>query len=57
MDLWWSWRFYLCLGISILLAFSIHGKFGSDPWVFFLSVPCVLAGLLAGFVWQARSES
>lgn len=57
VNLFRYWRLNVCLGISILLAFSLHGKLGSDPWVYFLSVACVLAGVGTGFVCQSRSET
>jgi hypothetical protein len=55
-DFWRPWRFIVCLALSVWFAFWLHGKLGPEPWVYFLSVPSVLAGVVLGIIWEARSR-
>lgn len=51
-----SWRFYLCVLLSVPLAMLLHERFGNDSWVWFVSVPIVTAGLGGGWIWQWKHD-
>ena len=55
-DAFSSWRFYLCVLVSVPIAVWLHNSFGHDIWVWCLSVPIVLAGIIGGFVWKIRED-
>lgn len=54
-ELWSSWRFYVCLGISIGAASLLHFTFPDQTWVWFISIPLLICGLSLGLWWQARA--
>ena len=55
-ELWSSWRLYVCLGISIGIATCLHFAFPDQMWVWFLSVPVMIAGFTLGYRWQIRAD-
>jgi hypothetical protein len=56
VELWCSWRFYVCLCLAAGIAISLHNTFPHQSWVWFVSVPTVIAGIGLGFRWQARAD-
>jgi hypothetical protein len=55
-DLWTSWRFYLCVALSVGGALFIHARFGDEMRVWFISIPLVIVGIGSGLVWEIKAE-
>jgi hypothetical protein len=54
-DLWSSWRFYICVAITVPIAIALHKIFPDQTWIWLVSAPIVLFGLVAGFYWEHQS--
>jgi len=55
-EVFFSWRFYLGVLLSVPIAMWLHERFGNEPWVWFVSVPIVTAGLGGGWIWQWKHD-
>ena len=51
-----SWRFYLGVICSVPVAIWLHERFSNETWVWFVSIPLVLLGIVGGFIWQLKSD-
>jgi len=56
-QLWLSWRFFVCLLVSVSLAILLHSRFEGQVWVWFISVPMVVGSLVLGWWWQERADA
>jgi len=52
IELWCSWRLYLCLAIGLGIAVFLHSSFPEDAWVWFFSVPFAVGSIIVGWRWQ-----
>lgn len=55
-DLLISWRFYLCIFVTVGCAIKLHEMFPDRGWVYFITIPLVLVGILGSFIWQIKSD-
>ena len=55
VDLFWSWRVYLCVVPAVLLAYLLHDKWPEAGWLWFLTVPSVVGALVLGLRWEYHS--
>jgi hypothetical protein len=57
IELFCSWRLYLCVAVGVGGAIILHRVF-PDVWrVWFVSVPFVIATLVAGWRWQRAADN
>ncbi|HEY5742083.1 MAG TPA: hypothetical protein VIS99_06030 [Terrimicrobiaceae bacterium] len=56
VDVWCSWRFYLCAVVFVGIAIFLHNRFGDQTWVWFISVPCAIIGIGGGLYWQIKAN-
>jgi hypothetical protein len=56
VELWCSWRFYLCLAVGLGVAFLLHHLVPDRGWVYFISVPLVIIALVSGWRWQVAAD-
>jgi uncharacterized membrane protein YedE/YeeE len=56
IEAWCSWRFYICVGISVGVAIALHNTFPAQTWVWLISVPTVIAGIGFGIWWQIQAD-
>jgi hypothetical protein len=54
-EIWSSWRFYICVGIALIIAIILHSVFSDQNWVWFVSSPIFIFGLVAGFYWEHQT--
>jgi hypothetical protein len=57
IELWCSWRFYLCLAIGLGVAVLLHHIVRDEGWVYFISVPLFVVALVSGWRWQVAADS
>ena len=50
-----SWRLCIAAIVGIGLAILFHTILGHGTWVYFLSVPTGLAGVIGGIIWELKS--
>lgn len=56
VESWTSWRFYICVVISVGIAIVLHKGFPDQDWIWFLTVPAVITGIGLGFWWQIKAD-
>jgi hypothetical protein len=56
VELWCSWRFYLCLAIGVGCAIILHRAIPDVGWVWFLSIPFAVASVVVGWFWQRAAD-
>jgi hypothetical protein len=56
LDFSLSWRLYLCAAVSIGFAIFLHYSFGDHIWVWFISIPSAIFGIIFGFYWQIKAD-
>jgi predicted branched-subunit amino acid permease len=56
VELWCSWRFYLCLAVGLGVAVLLHHLVPDQGWVYLMSVPLVIAALVGGWRWQVAAD-
>ena len=56
LDFFMSWRFYTSILICVIIAIGLHSQFQDASWVYFISIPIVIGGVVGGFFWQIRSD-
>ena len=49
-----SWRLYLGVLCSVLVAFWLHKRFGDETWVWFVFMLLVLLGNVGRFIWRLK---
>ncbi len=54
LDLFRSWRLYLCVGPVLLGAYLLHDALAGVTWTWFVSVPAVTGGFCGGLYWEWR---
>lgn len=52
-----SWRFYVCLVISLLITGLILLIFGDTSFAVWASMPVVIIGFVSGLIWEIKSET
>jgi hypothetical protein len=57
IDLLAFWRFWLTIAPSVAAAVVFHRAFPNHAWPWFLSIPFLIAALIAGIHWQWLSRS
>jgi hypothetical protein len=55
-DVFYSWRVYLCVIPTVLLAWLLHDHWPEARWLYFLTVPSVLGALVLGLRWEYRAS-
>jgi hypothetical protein len=55
-ELWCSWRLYVCLGVAMGIAATLHQAFPDQNWVWFVSMPTMITGFALGFWWQLQAD-
>ena len=56
-ELWCSWRLYVCLAAAAGVAVALHNAIPDQVWVWFISLPVVIAGIALGVWWQTRRDN
>jgi hypothetical protein len=51
-----SWRLYVCLVPTLLLAYVLHETFPGAHWPWLISVPAVIGALALGLRWEWKSS-
>jgi len=55
-DVFYSWRIYLCVIPTVLLAWLLHDHWPEARWLYFLTVPSVVGALVLGLRWEYRAS-
>ena len=50
-----SWRFYLCAIPAISVTMMAFAQLQNQLLAWLIAVPVMLAGIVGGFMWQARA--
>jgi len=56
LELFLSWRFYLCIAIGLIIAYFFHSIFPGAVWPWFISVPGIISSLIIGWRWQTAHD-
>jgi hypothetical protein len=54
LDLFRSWRLYLCVVPVLLGAYFLHEGYPGVTWTWFVSVPATIIAFCAGLYWEWR---
>ncbi len=52
LELFLSWRLYLCIAAGLMIAYFFHSIFPGAIWQWFISAPTVIVSTIAGWRWQ-----
>jgi hypothetical protein len=55
-EIFFSWRFYLGVLLTVPIAMLLHERFGDDLWVWLISFPIVAFGFGGGWIWQWKHD-
>ena len=57
LDFCTSWRLYLSIFACVIIACGLHALFQDASWIYFISIPLVIGGVVGGFIWQMKSDA
>jgi hypothetical protein len=57
LDLFRSWRLYLCVVPVLLGAYFLHDRYPGATWTWFISVPVVIGAFVLGLRWEWRAST